>query len=133
MAQRKDRSVAPAQRQRRNRSRPFHRSRRPPSPTAQILVDAALDAAGLLCLAGFARAVGWPLPLPAEALVLLVAGVDLVLHTSLRRLALGLLKVAGGWIKGAAPGVPRRGRREDRGKGTGEIVLRATNPEEVGQ
>ena len=68
----------------RYRQRRPPRERRPPSPTVQLLLDAALDVLGVLCLLALGHGlVGWAVE-PAWMVCLGVAGLDLILRTSLR-------------------------------------------------
>lgn len=76
--------------------RPYpYRSRgpRPASPTVQILLEAALDVLGALCVLALLQGLGLTgLTISQAWLICLgVAGLDLILRTSLRKMALWVL------------------------------------------
>ena len=73
------------------------RDRRPPSPTVQLLLDAALDVLGVLCLLALGHGLVGLAVEPAWMVCLGVAGLDLILRTSLRA---ALVWVAGLPIRG---------------------------------
>lgn len=63
--------------------RPF-RERRVPGPTVRLLLDAALDVLGVLCLLALGHGLVGLAVEPAWMVCLGVAGLDLILRTSLR-------------------------------------------------
>lgn len=87
--------------------RPF-RERRPPSPTVQLLLDAALDVLGVLCLLALGHGLVGLAVEPAWMVCLGVAGLDLILRTSLRAALVWVVSLPIRGLKAVRAGRHRR-------------------------
>lgn len=84
------------------------RERRPPSPTVQLLLDAALDVLGVLCLLALGHGLVGLAVEPAWMVCLGVAGLDLILRTSLRAALVWVVSLPIRGIKAVRAGQHRR-------------------------
>jgi hypothetical protein len=84
------------------------RERRPPSPTVQLLLDAALDVLGVLCLLALGHGLVGLAVEPAWMVCLGVAGLDLLLRTSLRAALVWVVSLPIRGLKAVRAGRRRR-------------------------